>query len=233
MSGDYSDSHSNSVVCDASSLISLAETCFLPVIHELSQGMRGHFLISDEVKRECIDRPLGMRSHSLTAVRLDAALRNGWIRLAGSADTEAEAGEFVAVANEIFRVGRKPLRILHRGEAEILALAKSLGVGNVLIDERTTRVLVESPAMLGQHFREEFGSRISVDSGRMREFGRMTAGMNIFRSSELLMVAYEKGFFRGFEDMEAKAAEAGLYSIKFAGCSISFEEIEEFCRGIR
>lgn len=48
----------------------------------------------------------------------------------------------------------------------------------------------------------------------------------IIRSSELAYVALKKGFIE-FPAKEEKVLDALLYALKFKGCAISGEEIEE------
>ena len=61
----------------------------------------------------------------------------------------------------------------------------------------------------------------------------MTAKLQLFRSSEMLAAAYEKGYFSSLGGLELKTLEAGLYSLKFAGCAISFEEINSYIDSLR
>jgi hypothetical protein len=42
------------------------------------------------------------------------------------------------------------------------------------------------------------------------------------------MLAHENGYFRHFKKLQRKAIEAALYKVRFSGCSIRFDEIEEY-----
>jgi len=122
---------------------------------------------------------------------------------------------------------------MHKGEGETLALALELGLTNVLIDERTSRVLIEGPDVMCHHLEEELHRSIRINNKYLDRFQQMTGGLSLFRSSELLILAYEHGYFKKFKGLEKEALEAALYGIKFAGCSISFEEIEDFTRSLK
>jgi len=223
----------NCVVCDSSSLISLADSCFLPVLAELKRSLGADFLIGESVKYECIDHPLEMKSHTLPAIRLKLALNDGIIKSAGSKNLERRTEDVLWIANNIFFSSEKPIHIMHKGEAETLALAIELGLKNVLIDERTSRMLVESPEAMAKHISSEFNRNIRINERYLERFRQMTDGLNLFRSSELLIIAYEHGYFKRFGELENDALEAALYGVKFAGCSISFEEIDEYVRSIK
>lgn len=233
-----------SVACDSSSLISLADACLLPALAHLracftpgggnggnNGGASGEFLLSRAVKRECIDTPLKLKSHTLPAIRLQLALNDGVIKVAEPRGLARRTEDVLWVANNIFFEEGKPVPLMHEGEAETLALALELGLKNVLIDERTMRMLVEKPELLRGHMASEFRRDIRVNEKYLERFRRMASGLNIFRSSELLIVAFEHGYFKRYRELEGRALEAALYGVKFAGCSISFEEIGEYAKG--
>ena len=101
-----------SVVCDSSSLIALTESCLFGTLEMLAKNLPGGFCISPKVKYECIDNPMHMRSHELTAVRLKDALNRGVLQLAGEG-SGSDMEEIAWVANNIFHVKGKPLSIIH------------------------------------------------------------------------------------------------------------------------
>ncbi len=221
-----------SVICDSSSLIALTESCLLGVIEMLKERLPEGFYISERVKGECIDNPIKLRSHELTAVRLKDALNRGVLKLA-NAGAESEMKEILWVANNIFYVNGRPLQVIHSGEADMIATATIMGTRNILIDERTTRMLIEAPEKLRDHLEREFMRGVQVNEDYLGKFEKMTHDLVIIRSSELAMVAYERGYFKRFGSLEKKAVEAALYGLKFNGCGISFSEIDEFCGSIR
>ncbi len=220
------------IICDASSLISMTESCMFGIIEELSNVYGVDFYLSPKVKFECIDNPIKMRSHALTAVRLKAALQRGSLKLTQESK-HAEINRILDISNKVFRIGRFPLRIMHLGEADMIATAKSLGTKNILIDERTTRMLVEDSEKLRKHMEREFRKKVEINENYLQKFSEIAGDLNIVRSSELVMMAYEMGHFRKYGKLEKKTVESSLYGLKFNGCGISFSEIDEFCNMIR
>jgi hypothetical protein len=83
---------------------------------------------------------------------------------------------------------------------------------------------------LKNHIENEFNVRININEGLFNEFKKLTENIKIIRSTEIVALAKEKKYFRKFKDMEKEAYRAALYALKFKGCSISFEEIEEMIR---
>ncbi len=226
------DVPSDSVICDASSLISLADSCFVPLLYVLRSRMAGPFVLPRSVHLECIDRPLSNKQYALAAVRLARAEQDGVLKTV-DVDVKKEIEEIMWNANNLFFVHDRPLKLLHEGESEMLALARKFGVSNILVDERTTRMLAEAPFDLKKHLEAEFKSHVSVNDKYLREFQRLTNGMVFFRSCELLAAGFEQGFFSQYGPLERQALEAAFYAIKFNGCGVSFQEIQEFLSNLK
>ena len=216
-----------SLVCDSSSLISLTDSCFVHALYFLRKKHRGKFIIPPSVEYECVGHPLHMKMHALHALRLKRAILDGAISVVELPDTRL-ADELRWLANNCFYADGTPLRLLQQGEVEMLSLAKQIGVDNLLIDERTTRLLSEDPEALRMHLESELHRPISVERENLSSFQRATKGMRFFRSSELLLLAYEKGFFSDYGELEDDAIGASLYRLKYAGCAIGMGELERY-----
>jgi len=222
----------DSIACDSSALISLTDSCFLQVLYELKEESCGSFVITPRVRYESIEHPMKIREYAMAALRLLKAEGDGVIETM-RANVAEETEEFLRLSNNLFVLKGRPLKLVQSGEAEVLALAKELGLENILIDERTTRMLAEAPLDLKAHMEKEFGEEIEVNGKNLERLEEYTRGISAFRSSELVALAFEKGFFRKYGEMEREALEAALYAVKFAGCGVSFAEIDEFMAGVK
>jgi len=218
-----------SIVCDSSSLISLTDSCFVHVIYFLKKKYSGRFIIPPSVEKECVEQPMNIRSYALHAIRLKRAIAENMIDVV-EAKAQPAAEEIRFIANNIFHAEGTPLRLLHAGEADVISLALELGVDNILMDERTTRMLVEDPESLRQHLERELGKQIGINEGSLSAFSRATKRLRFFRSTELVLLAYEKGYFADYKELEREAVEASLYKLKYSGCAVGFEEIGEYSR---
>ncbi|MDO8339226.1 MAG: hypothetical protein Q7T16_01065 [Candidatus Burarchaeum sp.] len=219
---------SKDMICDSSSLISLADSCLLPALKAVKDRLNGKIFISPRVEYESITHPREIKEYSLAALRLKQALVDGTLTLIQSPSAKVKTQEILRHANNVYSVDRRSMHIIQDGEAEMLALAAELGVQNILMDERTTRMLSEAPWELHAHYEREFGKPVKVNGAELEWFAKFTKGMSIFRSSEIVVAAYELGYFKNYRGMEREMLEASLYALKFAGCGISFEEIQEF-----
>jgi len=224
---------SGDIICDSSSLISLADSCLLPTLKTIKDHLNGKICISRRVEYESIAHPMQIPEYSLAALRIKKALNDGLLTLVDSKSAGAETQQILAHANKVYSIDGRPLVIIQDGEAEMLALAHELGIANILMDERTTRMLSEAPGEMRDHYEKEFGKPVHMDEKEVAWFRNMTKGTNIFRSSEIVVAAYDLGYFKEYKGMEKQMLEASLYALKFAGCGVSFDEIKEFVRGLK
>jgi hypothetical protein len=82
------------------------------------------------------------------------------------------------------------------------------------------------------HLADELHVNIMVDKKALSEFASFTKGMNAIRSSELVMIAFENGYFDHFKELKNEALAAALYKVRFSGCSLRFDEIKEYMKMI-
>jgi hypothetical protein len=132
------------------------------------------------------------------------------------------------LANNAFLLGKKPVKILHSGEIEALALLKKMNADALAIDERTTRLLIENPEELHSSMEKKYEKNIEMNKANVAEFQKMFSEINIIRSSELIALAFEMDALAGEVEKTKKGLEAALFAAKFSGCSVSFSEISDF-----
>ena len=211
-------------LCDSSSLISLSNSCLYNIFYHLRAKFDCDFIITPSVYSESVIKPLQIREYSFSAHTINQLVKDGVVRIEEHAGLVAERDKLMSIANNLVFIGDKPLKLIQRGEAEALAYGHGI---NLLIDERTTRMLVENPGQLIAHLRDEFRAVIQPNEQAFGAFKRYTRDMTMVRSTELLLVAYESGFFDRFRS-KSDVLRAALYKLKYSGCSISFEEIDNF-----
>lgn len=216
------------IVCDSSSLISLSEACCLGIISELGKHIAGKFLIPGTVKAEIIDHPIQIKRFEWSAIRLRRMVEKGELSLVSSDDLRATTQDLLKQANSIYYIEDRPLEILQAGETEALALLQKSGAQDLLIDEKTTRLLLEGPDKLSKHLSDRYQTKVRMDKGALNDFRAELSDVYIIRSSELAILAYEMGEFDVYGAAKKDALEATLYALKYAGCGVSFEELAEY-----
>lgn len=221
------------IVCDSSALISLTDCCMLRSLAFITKKFNFSFIITDVVEYECITNPLKIttKEYNLSALRIQDALKNNeLIKVKSSPETIKKRDEILTLANNLFFAQGRPLTLLHAGEAEIIALAYELNIKHLLMDERTTRLLIEAPFRVKEHFEEEFRINIMVNRDNLTKFNDIVKGFEISRSSEFVSLAYSAGYFNEYGTNKKDIYVAALYKLKYSGCSIRFNEIEELAR---
>jgi hypothetical protein len=221
------------ILCDSSSLISLSDSCLDSVFPFLAKRFGVKFVIPPSVEYETVIRPLtsNLREYAFSAIKIRKMVETGVINKV-DADVKEKARSILSIANNLLYVKGRPFNLVHYGEAEMLALGNELGVRNILIDERTTRMLIEAPFQIKEHMEMEFKVSIMLNENNLHEFASLTRNMESIRSSELIIVAWENGLFDDFGAGKKAALEAALYKIKFSGCSIRFDEVEDYMKSV-
>jgi len=215
----------NELVFDSSSIISISQNCLMNVLENLSKKTESRFKIAKSVEFESVTKPLTINRFELNALRIKKAVDSGWLELEKE---KIDLTDILNLSNNIFFAENKPIKIIHEGEAETIALCKKIGAFAMVIDERTTRMLIEEPENLAKKLRFNYRKKIKTNKNNLRDFSSAVGKIRIVRSAELIAKAFELNCFEGELESSLKALEAALYALKFNGCAISLEEIKEY-----
>ncbi len=230
---DKVNSDERAIIFDSGTLISMSMAGLFPEFEKLKGVFKGHFLITHKVKEELIDKPLMIKRFELEALRAKDLLERGILELPDFYGIDQKTivdktNEIMDITNSAFFGHNKDLKIVQSGEASCLALSKMLsekGVKNVVaIDERTTRMIIEKPENLQGLLEKKMHTRIKVERRNFDYF----KNFKVIRSTELIYIAYKKGLTK-LKDGNS-VLDALLYALKFSGCAISSDEIEQIKR---
>ena len=221
------------VLCDSGVLISLTSSSLDQIPYFFSEKFGLRFIIPPCVEYETVTHPIDsdMKKYLFSAIRIKKSITDGVV-IKVDASLDSRSKRLMKLANNIFFARGTPIKLIEQGESEMICLAKQLGVEYILVDERTTRILIEAPITLKEHFEHELGVNIMINKTNLKELTREISPLRVMRSSELVMLAYEKGFFKHYKNREKKALEAALYKLKDSGCSISFDEISTYLASV-
>ncbi len=219
--------HPDSILCDSSSLIALTDAGLLGALIALKQKMKGQLLITQGIIDESITYPITVPKYSFSAVRIQRALDTGVFTVISFKQQTVD--RILYLTNNLFYTN-KPFHLVDKGEAEILAAAVDNDLKTLVMDERTTRTIMEAPMETKKHLENEFRIKLNVNTKLLNEFQSLTQNIHVIRSSEIVALAYEAKYFKKFKDLEQKAYESALYAIKFNGCAVGFDEIKELAR---
>lgn len=229
-----------SLIFDSSTLISLSMNNLLWILEPLKEKYRGEFNIPPSVKNEVIDNPLKTKRFKFEAMQLIELMTKGILSPIVDSRIKVLSAKLLSIANNIFFINGRSLRIVHDGEMESLAAAILQKSDALVIDERTTRVLIEDPDVLIKLFEKKFHTSIQVDKNKIKEFQSAIGYIYVIRSVELATAAYSVGILQRFITPETKKLmknnpnkdllEGILWGLKFKGCAVTDQEIEEIIK---
>jgi predicted nucleic acid-binding protein len=204
-------------VFDSGVIITLSLNNLLGKLNLLKKNY-GEFYITEEVKKELVDRPIKGRKFKLEALQIQRLIDSKILKVYSK---KLNVGPVLKLCNSIFRCG-KNLKVLDKAEVESFLLASELKCAYV-VDERTMRMLIEHPFGLEKVLERKMRCNVEIDSKKLNEFKEICP-VKVLRSVELMVVAYSKGYFR---DLKGDVLDALLWGLKLRGSSISFDEIKK------
>jgi predicted nucleic acid-binding protein len=220
------------IVFDSGPIISLALNSLLNIMPRLKDRFKGDFYITSAVEEELIEYPSKSKKFALEALQIKKMLKDRSLEIFDTTSFETETDIITKLANSIFSIKGRSLKILNRGELESLVLAKNINAMAVVVDERTTRLLLENPYRLHKYLEKKFNSMINVDKNRLKEFESHFSTLKIIRSVELALVSIDLGFFDDYISLSDKQSvvSAVLWALKYKGCAISEIEIKKLIK---
>lgn len=217
------------LIFDSSSLINFTMNGLSSLIIDLKKIFHGKFIITKYVKYETIDRPSEIKKYELGSLQIRKLLDDNILEMPESIGIEEQAlremtKEILNKVNSSYFARSEFMHIIDEGEASCLALSilagKRKNIENVIvIDERTTRMIVENPENLRKLFQSKLHTRVDLK----KNFDYLK-NSRFIRSCEMVFVAYKKGLI---DLKDGNVLDALLYAAKYKGCSISEEEISE------
>ena len=224
------------LVFDSSTLISITTNNLLNKLKELKKHYNGEFFITKEVRNEIISNPLHTKRFKLEAIQLANFLANDNLKIYEH-DISNKVNYLLTLANSIYKAGDNYIQILHKGEIESLALSALLEADALVIDERTTRLLVEDSLKLKHLLESKLHTKITIDKSNLLYFKKETKNVKVIRSSELMMIAFELNLFQEYDksklilqNYKKELLEGILWGLRLKGCAISTEEINDVLR---
>lgn len=226
-----SNDHSTSIFFDSGPIISFTTTNLLFLLKAFKETYGRPFVITPKVRGELIDKPILTKRYRFEALQILNELREGNISIIEDPELEKVTKRIGAIANQCFLAHNEPIQIVHPAEIEAVCYAKELGSNTVVIDERTMRLLIESPDALHTILQKKLHTKIKKNKKKIAEFQEYAKGMHVLRSVEFGMMAYKSGMLDNYSpveygDRDVILLNSMLWGLKLNGCSISDDEID-------
>jgi len=222
------------IVVDSSSIITLSNSCLIRIMKHLTDSKNINFIIPESVYLESVKNPVKIKKYELNAVRVRDAVEEGYLKVRKTTPgVRKSMAEMDKIATDFCKSKGRPIKLIDLGEAEALALLKETGSKTMMIDERTTRMLIENPENITRFLERKHHTQINLNQNAVRKLREFVGEINFIRSVELIAFAYETGDFAKELHSSKQALEAALYGAKFSGCAVSFDEIKNYLRQVR
>ncbi len=214
------------LVFDAGPIISLTMNNLLWILEPLKQRFKGNFYMTETVKAELVDKPLSTKRFEFEALQVMQHIKDGVFEVLPNPDNTTE---LLNLANNSFKAKGELIKISHFGEMSSVALALQLKSDALVVDERTTRELIETPNNVRNIMKSKLHTKIFVNNDNMNELKDCIKNIKVIRSSELVYAAYKLNLLDKYIDGATKARllDSVLWGVKLDGCAISKDEIEQ------
>lgn len=223
-----------SIFFDAGPIISLAMNNLLWLLNDLKNVYQGKFYISRTVQKEVIDKPFSGKKFKFEAMQVMSVVDEKIIEIYHDRKVEELTSKLMDIANKCYKAKGNYIQIVHKGEIESIAGAITLGSDLVIIDERTTRLLIENPDGLLELLKHKLHMPVQMVKDNVNKFSNLTKRIKIARSIELAVIAYENGLLNKFlpkvSNPKKELLDGVLWGIKLNGCAVSRREIEQILK---
>jgi predicted nucleic acid-binding protein len=223
-----------SIVFDAGPVISLTTNNLLWILDRLHDEYQGEFYLPQAVKVELVDYPLRTKKFKFEALQVSHSIRNGVLKIVETPQIKALAEELKELLNHCCKTRGKWMTFVHYGEMETIAAAIILNADAVVIDERTTRLLVEDESRLLEMLSRKMHAKLIVNESNLKKFKQWVKNLKVIRSVELVTIAYEKGhldqYLLDVPNARRTLIESLLWGVKLHGCSVTRDEIDDIVR---
>ncbi len=223
-----------SLIFDAGPVISLATNNLLWILEPLKKEFNGKFYITRAVRRELVDRPLETKKFKFEAIQVEKLIENGVLEVTDNSFIGEATPRLLNTANHVFKAYNNYMRIVHFAEMSVIAAAISLKADAIVIDEKTTRFLIENPRMMIDTLKKTLHTSIIINENNLKEFKNNTRNIKTIRSIELVTIAYEHGILDSYitkiPNARRNLLESVLWGVKLNGCAVSKDEIEQIVK---
>ncbi len=223
-----------SIVLDAGPIISLAINNMLQILEPLKKKFNGSFYITDSVKRELVDRPFEIKKFKFEAIQIQKLIDDRTIEVINDSEIAQKTPSLLNTANQIFKAYNNYIKIVHFAEMSVIIAASKLNSNAIVVDEKTTRLLIENSKVVADILSRTLHTHISINESNLKEFRNLTRGIQVIRSAELVTVAYEYGildkYLTSIPDPRRNLLDGLLWGVKINGCAVSKEEIGQIIK---
>jgi predicted nucleic acid-binding protein len=223
-----------SIMLDSGSMITLALNNLLWLLEKVKKEFNIRFYITEPVKKEIIDKPLTTKRFKYEALQVSSLVKNKVVEVLQSKDILEKTAYLLEMANTSFQIRDVYISVVHEAEMSAVAAAILYEADAVMIDERTTRYLLEKPEKLRNVLMHKLHTRVIINSKSLSDLKKETKSVKFIRSAEFVAIAFEKGLLNSYlpntQNSKEILLDALLWGLKLTGCAISERDLETLKR---
>ncbi len=225
----------STVFMDSGSIITLALNNLLWLLHRAKEEHHIDFVITKAVRKEVIDNPLMTKRYKFEALQVWHLVKTGVIQIVDE-DPERTAA-LMNLANSSFQAKGQFMQLIHYAEMSAIAAMMKLHADTVMIDERTTRYMLERPDKLRYVLSHKLHTRVDMNKNALNQLRKECSDVRFVRSVEFVAVCFEQGmldeYLPGYKDSRKELLDALLWGLKLNGCAISAKDLETLERLVK
>lgn len=223
------------IVFDTGPIITLTMNNLLWTLESLKEKSDVNFYITDSVKKELVDNPLNKTMRfKFEALQVLKCIEQGTIEVIDNPEIKNQSQKLLSLANNCFMAFGHNMNIVHEAEMSVIALYLQKNADALVVDEKTTRLLIENPKKLHIIIDHNLHSKVILDKDNLSEFAKMTKNVKIIRSVELAAISYERGlldkYIPNIDNARQILLQSVLWGFKLNGCAVTKKEIEQMIR---
>lgn len=215
---------------DAGPIITLVMSRLVWILPELKKKFGGKFYITPGVKRELVERPLGIKRFEFEALQVMKLIRDGTLEVYDKVP-KSRVQQLQNLANSSFKIGSRNMDIIQTGEMEAVTCAIQTNASAVVMDERTLRLFIEDNKQMEKLLEIRFKKDVIADKSKMEDFSKQLKEVKIIRSIELVAVAYKMGLLNDYvpdqKGGKRTLVDSILWAAKYNGSAVTTQEINE------
>jgi predicted nucleic acid-binding protein len=221
------------IIFDTGPIITLTMNNLLWLLEPLKRLSRAEFYITDLVKKELVDTPLNKtKRFKFEALQVLHYIENGTLKVIST--DEKQTKKLLSIANSCFQAYGHNMRLIHDAEMSAIALYLQKKADAFVVDEKTTRLLIENPGKLHNVLRHKLHTKVELNNNHLKDFRKLAKGVRMIRSAELVTIAFEKGLLDRYLSKSTSSRkellESVLWGVKLNGSAVTKREIEQIVR---
>ncbi len=222
------------LIFDSGPVINFALNNLLWLFEPLKKKFKGKFYVTPKVKEELIKNPLQTKKFKFEALQILQLFDKKILEDYNKQNSDTQQKLF-NLFNSIYVANGENLEVVHSAEVEAISTAIILGADAVVIDERTTRLMLEEPKLMARIFERKLHTKVKINHNNLKLLLSMTKSIRMIRSMELVVYAYEQGLLNKYLSSSISKSketllDAIIWGLKLHGCSIAMKDMKEIVK---